>query len=242
MELKEDIVDIIIPFFPSEQGQLNLEIFKQSLQTVDPGFPYRLIVAEGEKPAIQNMNEGLLKSNTRYFLKCDDDIIFIHPNWLKTAVEIIKKEPKCGAVGFRIEDINGKVINAGRIIKETGDPKTPLISINILDIKNGSEFKREKRDHIAGCCMLVDRLVAGFFPEKLYPGKLNCDDVDYMMTINANGFMNYYLGDIPVIHNEKTKEEKTKLYNLTEKDELNHEIFQNRWKLAAVNITIKKDD
>lgn len=236
MEFREDIVDIIVPFFRTEHGLARLEIMKKSLKEIDPGFPYNLIIAEGQKPCVQNRNDGLRQSNTRYFVMCDDDIIFKTPGWLKEAMNAIKTIPETGMVGFRTEDITGKIINAGRYIVQNDNKN---FSVDCLELNEGLEFERGLRNQVAGCLVLVDRLVAGYYPQNIYPGKVNCEDVDYMMTIQANGYLLYYLGDVPVIHNESTFKEKKEKYQLTDQDMINHLIFASRWNIK--NGKVKKE-
>ena len=88
---------------------------------------------------------------------------------------------------------------------------------------------------------VIDRLVAGMFPERLYPGKLNSEDTDYQMTVQANGYEIMYLGDISVIHNEKTLVEKAKKYKLTEKDLENHLVFMQRWRIKNGRLKTKEE-
>ncbi|MDP2692249.1 MAG: glycosyltransferase [bacterium] len=244
MELNEDVVDIIVPFFRTPDGEKNLEALKQSLEDVNPGFPYRLIIAEGQRPCIQNRNAGLKQSSTRYFVMVDDDVVFIQKNWLKDAVEKIKSEPRIGAVGFRIENKDGKVINAGRMLFPGKDPndKPINLSVDCVEFGDGNEYKNILKHNVAGCCILIDRLVAGYYPEAIYPGKINAEDVDYMMTIQANGFSILYLGTVAVIHNEKSPEEKLDKYKLTDADVTNHVVFRKRWDIIPGKFKNKPED
>ena len=239
MELKEDIVDIIVPFYKTEKGIERLEQMKESLQKINPGFPYRLIIAEGQKPCVQNRNDGLKQSNTRYFIMCDDDVIFIQENWLKEAMETIQTIPDCGAVGFRIEDLQGKVIHGGRMILPKADKN---YSVNCLEVPGHDVTKQMKKHQVAGCCILIDRLIAGYYPENIYPGKINSEDIDYQMTIQANGFLIWYLGTVAIVHNESTLAEKIKKYKLTAEDLTNHIIFAKRWDIVNGKVVPKQEE
>lgn len=228
MNLSEEYVDIIVPFFPSEKGYKNLERLKKSLIDYPPGLPYNLIIAEGKKPCVQNRNDGLKKSTSRYFIMCDDDIEFTSPNWLKDALGFMIQHPNIGLVGFHVLDPLGNTTNAGRYItniKETGE----YVSIDALEIKNGNEYAICQKNLVPGCCMLIDRLVAGYFPEALYPDAINSEDSDYQMTIQANGFEIWYIGQIKIKHYYKNWEEKVGLYDIDGEKIFNHGIFSRRW-------------
>lgn|SRR3990167_641420 len=233
----EDFVDIIIPFYPSESGYKNLEQLKKSLEEHNPGFPYNLIVAEGKKPAIQNMNDGLHKATSRYILKLDDDVKFITSGWLKTMVDRIKHGNKIGIVGVRILDKDMNEEHTGRVLRKT--PKAEIVSMDCRDLMSPDQTICFK-DLVAGCCMLFDRTVAGYFAEKLYLAPTGCDDSDYMLTILSNGYNILYCGDIDVLHLFKTPEQKEKLYPTT--INANHVIFMQRWMIQNGRVIKEEND
>lgn len=244
MELMEDYVDIIIPFYRTPNGEKNLKNLYESLNRIDAGFPYKIILAEGNKPCVQNRNDGLRQSTSRYFMMCDEDLIFVEDGWLKKAVDAIKTVERCGAVGFHIIDKIGKSINCGRVlVKFNGQ----LLSIDCIEMEKEKEYaddisinKREYRINVAGCCVLFDRLIAGYFPEKIYPDRVNAEDIDYQMTIQANGYYVYYLGDVKVIHNELSWDEKVIKYGITKTTDNNHNMFEQRWGIRCGRM-VKKD-
>jgi len=239
MNLKENIVDIIVPFYPTEQGYAKLEKLKQSLKDVDPGFPWRLVVAEANQSAILNRNLGLRMSDTRYWVGVDDDVVFLEKDWLKKAMDKIKSDDKIGLIGFRSVNDKGETTNAGRIILNKEGVNCSVDTRRLMEKgENGDVDFDVKKDRplnlVPGCCILIDRLVAGFWAEKLYPGKVNCDDSDFMLQTQANGFLVYYMGSIAVQHHYNDFEEKTKIYGLTDKDSINHVIFAKRWEIKTI--------
>lgn len=234
MNLTEDRVDIIIPFYPSDKGKVRLERLKKSLEEVDAGFPYRLVVAENKERISVNRNLGLKNSDTRFYLACDDDVIFLEKNWLLKAMNKMREDPLNAVVGFRTVDANGNTTNAGRVIITEGDVSYDTdyrhVSIGgvLVDITKDAQI-----NIVPGCCMLVDRLAAGYYAENLYLGKINCEDVDHQLQIQMNGFKIQYLGSVTVFHDNNNFCEKVEKYSLKKEDALNHATFMNRWKLVS---------
>ena len=232
MELVEDRVDIIVPFYPNPDGRKRLKQLEQSIKSIDPGFPCRLVVAEGKQTVSKNRNFGLRKSDTRYYLACDDDVKFLERNWLLKAMNKMKENPFTGVVGFRTVDKGGVTTNAGRLLieKEDGRHNIDLRSIEkkgkLVDITEDRQV-----NFVPGCCMLIDRTVAGFFPEELYTGKINCEDADHQLQIQINGYKIYILGSVTVFHDNNDFSKKVKKYELKDADAVNHIIFEGRWNI-----------
>ena len=216
------MIDIIVPYYPSEQGEKELERLKQSLLSIPTGIEYNLIVAEGKNSVPKNMNNGLKQSKSRYFLRCDADVEFVTPNWLYDAMKFMEEHPDIGIIGFRIV-LDNELENTGRIFKIEDNKLMSYDATPLVDPSLSSE-----RNLVAGCCFLVDREINGYFSETLFPNPTNCDDCDYMMEVIAKGFKIWYL-PIKVRHYEKNPNIKPS----REKDmaNLNHAIFAQRWSI-----------
>jgi len=222
MNLRGDVVDIIIPCYEPKNNK-RLEKLKESLKKYDPGYPYNLIVEGGHKPAITHRNNALReRSRARYFIICDDDVEFYGDGWLKRLRETFDNYKKVGCVGVKIKLPNTNIIDhAGTYI--TGIPENtffdPYLQPRCMARCNGKEDKGQMNHicpvfQVAGCCVMYDRLVAGYFAEKIYPEHGGMDDLDYQAQIIANGYQVYYNGFVTVYHfTEKDDEKKGKKYD-----------------------------
>lgn len=196
---KPNHIDIVVGCAKDDSEQI--KILKQSLIDIDCGYPFNLIISSGLKPCVNNRNEGLKKTTSNYVLVCDDDVKFIQHGWLKDMLSVFEEYEDAGIVGCKCLNTEGRVEHGGVIISTKKERKI-CVCRRSPRIKNREGFYTEYNKgydrieivwQVAGACFLLDKRIAGFFPEKIYNGT-GLEDMEYMADIYTRGYFVYYNG------------------------------------------------
>lgn len=186
MEKKKEMIDIIVPIFKrtihTEKCLERLKAFTQD---------YNLIIVEKEQSASKNINEGLSRVKSKWFVILDDDI-WVTPEWL----DILKQ--------FRRDDI-------GQIQPRVLFPFDKIWSaeIELNPLRNVGKFNINTEDYeyvkeaplLTGCCGLYNSniLKKGIMQDENYE-KSQYNDLDFSLQIKNAGFKLLYCGISDVIH------------------------------------------
>jgi|GEM_PF-1320781 GT2 family glycosyltransferase len=114
----------------------------------------------------------LLEPSSAYYLKLDNDMVFLKSPWLGPMLETLNSTPATGAVAYKTENIAYP---------------TQLINGRNLRVKHGN---------LGGACILIPKYtekLIGYWCEDY--GLYGQEDLDYGIRIQLTGLLNIYMED-----------------------------------------------
>lgn len=201
---------------PSYFDMLRLE--HENLTYIHSDKPY----TEGN----QILNIGLQQGDSSYAVVVNNSVR-VEPGWEETALEIMKENPKIGAVGFKCLFPNGLIESAGIGI------------MNFAPVDIGRDEAGHRRSVIYECeavqwaFIMLRREAVGKLEEGIYNGFKGWDDIDNCFTLRKNGWRIFYCGLGAGYHIPRATR-GTDLDDEIKTQKANHEnsiIFYKRWGL-----------
>ena len=200
--INEELVSIIIPYYDSPSNNTdNLDAMLKSLKEHEAGYCYEVVVAKGKKSRLDNIHDGIDKAQGRYILVCDDDLLFIQNDWLKDLMTVFTIKEKVGMVGALMLRKDKQTIEHGGsiLLPDSGVFKRDTVPDFLKKVT--SDYNQIKLvSQVAGCFMLYDRLIVGYFPVRVYPEVGGWEDLDFQAQIQGTGFDIYINQNVRVIH------------------------------------------
>lgn len=143
-------------------------------------------------------NVGLRYARTEYFATIMNSCT-VEPNWEMPALELLKKDPKIGTVGFKCLFPNGLIESAG--IAFAGH-----IPTDIGRDMPGFRMNETREVIAAQWAAALHRKAAlvGNLDENVFHGHVGWDDIDYSFVLRSKGWKIVYCGQCNVIHRPRS--------------------------------------
>lgn len=165
------------------------------------GLPaaFRVLGNAENRGFVDACNQAAAEASGRYlcFLNNDTEP---QPRWLEEMVRVLESDPAAGAVGAKLLYPNGKIQEAGAIIRRDGTAMRYCDGMERFD--PAANFRREA-DYCSGAALLVRRelfLEAGGFDARYAPAYY--EDTDLCFTIRRMGYKVVYQPHAEVMHHE----------------------------------------
>ena len=190
--------DIIIPVY--EHNENTYRLLNEIVEKTQP--PYNLIMVQRHQSASKNRNYGLNRSNSRYVIMCDDDIVELPYGWNRKMTDILKENGHILAVSARLMNRDG---TPGVNSAQNYDLTQPIVEVNMIP---------------TACCAF--RKTSLRFDERFI--RAGWEDTDFFMQLlqKENGFL-VIANDVKVVH---LNEEK---HDGGAKNVYNRELFLKKW-------------
>lgn len=173
-------------------------------------------------------NIGAERARGEYVLFLNNDVT-VTAGWLDALLRVLDSEIRAGAVGAKILDPSGELLEAGCIVRPDGWG----VQIGKRRTRFPPDFIGATRivDYCSGACLLMRRdvfLGLGGFDPFFDPAYF--EDADLAIRLRASGFFTYYCGAATVLHHESAT--SNKVWSVEERDRYiaaNHARLTQRW-------------
>jgi glycosyltransferase involved in cell wall biosynthesis len=233
--MNDKLVSIIIPYYDSPSNNTQkLDAMLASIKEFDPGYDCEVIIQKGKKSRLGNINDGIKQARGRYLLVCDDDLLFIHNNWLKDLMNIFETTLDTGLVSaLMLRKDKETIEHGGAITLPDAGGLRKFVVPNFLEKLNDKHIGIRRVEQIAGCFMLFDRTIVGYLPIRVYPEVGGWEACDFQAQIRGTGHEIYINMDVHVIHDMITDDaERDKKYDGQQmRKHANMQRYMKRWSL-----------
>ncbi|MSR32355.1 MAG: glycosyltransferase [Gemmataceae bacterium] len=172
----------------------------RTLELLDRVQGARVIRNQENLDFIKGNNQASFHARGKYLLFLNHDTV-VTPDWLEAMVRTMETWPACGAVGVRLIRMDGRLQEAGSLLRPDGtafgygrDDPNPY--------KPEYGHAREV-DYCSGACLLVERetfLGLGGFDERYLPAYY--EETDLCLQLRRLGKKVVYQGQAIVLHRE----------------------------------------
>ena len=176
---------------------------------------------------LKNCNHAAKHSNGKYILFLNNDTQ-VQKNWLFPLVKLIEEDNSIGAVGSKILQENGTILEAVGIIWNDGS----ACNYGRNDDPSLPEFNYVKEvDYLSGAAMMVKKSIwdeIGGFDERYVPAYY--EDPDLCFSIRKLGYKVMYQPESVVVHFEGISHGKNIKKGQKQFQAKNQKIFFEKWK------------
>jgi hypothetical protein len=141
------------------------------------------------------VNQGMLyavRHQAEYVLVMNNDIEFLHADWLSKLVDLARHNSRFGIIGPRLLSRDGRSTATAWLFREP---------FTYIAITSDQPDRIIEADYVQGSALLIRREVIrriGFFDEAYYPTLM--DDIDYCMRTRRAGFKIVHYTGASLIH------------------------------------------
>lgn len=111
-------IDIIIPVWQKEIPDCLFSTIRKVIENTT--IPFNLIIVASNDSQPKNINRGLRRAKSKYVAILDWDIE-VEKGWLKTMIDILKKDKKAGVIGAKM---TGKYSDYGGLNAQISEGET----------------------------------------------------------------------------------------------------------------------
>ncbi|MDB9712840.1 glycosyltransferase family 2 protein [Flavobacteriaceae bacterium] len=184
-----------------------------SCEVIKNKFPSVLLIKNKVNLGFSKANNiGVSKANGRYICILNPDTVLME-NTFSKILDFYKSKKKVGFVGCHMIDGNGVFLRESkRSIPSFFSSLMKIIGISKFYYSNLDKNERGYIDVLAGAFMFTEKhiydSVNGFDEDYFMYG----EDIDLSYKVLKRGYLNYYLGDVKIIHFKGESTDKNSTY------------------------------
>jgi len=166
-----------------------------------PDVPGKLVALHENRGFAPAVNEGARRADGEFLCLLNADVE-VRPNWLAPMVELIRSDPRTGAVGNRNLDRDGRIDSVGSEFSHASGNFEHVL-LGAADAPRPERDAPTDRDMITAACLLVRRSLwedLGGLDEAYRVAYF--EDSDLCMRIRRAGYRVVYCPDSVIVHHK----------------------------------------